>query len=720
LIISTDILTKKRLKRVKMKKVLYFITFFGVVGFNIFSYLFYPSSLQIFDNKLRDEMFLIRGEINTTNSVVIVDIDEKSLKTLGQWPWSRDVISQILINLTNSEALIVGLDLFFAERDTKSPYFLAKKYNLNIAADDYDQLLAEVLANTPTILGYLFDFEKNLTKNILPNIPAIFIQRNKKDDFLLKAKGYIGNIPILQNNTYSAGFVNMIPDIDGVVRNVPLLIEYDDIIYPSLAFEMFRIASGNRRVVIDYSEAGIEDIKLGNYKIKTDRFGRIFINYRGDKNRFTYISAIDIYENNFDKNLIKDKFVLIGTSAGGLFDLRVTPFNTVYPGVEVHANIIDNLIKGDLLVKPDMGELIDIIVMFIVGLIVFVVFYFLSAVLATSLVIFMIIGYFIFSYYLMFYYGYIVNVFLPIVEIIVLVIIFGAINYFLESKKAETLKHAFAKKVSANVMNELISHTQDDILAPRDKDITIFFSDIRSFTSISEKLANPTKVIQLLNLYMTPMVENITIHKGTVDKFIGDAIMAYWNAPVDIENHADEAVSSAIEQIKILKKLNKQIKKEFDLEIDIGIGINSGIATIGEMGSSGRADYTVIGDNVNLASRLEGLNKVYHSHILISEFTYELLKKDYIIREIDLVRVKGKSKPVKIYQVIDFGEADFSYYYEALELYRNSQFDKAKEIFEMLYNSTKDELYNVYQNRCQHFISNPPDKFDGVWTFTTK
>ena len=195
------------------------------------------------------------------------------------------------------------------------------------------------------------------------------------------------------------------------------------------------------------------------------------------------------------------------------------------------------------------------------------------------------------------------------------------------TKKAETLKHAFAKKVSANVMNELISHTQDDILAPRDKDITIFFSDIRSFTSISEKLANPTKVIQLLNLYMTPMVENITIHKGTVDKFIGDAIMAYWNAPVDIENHADEAVSSAIEQIKILKKLNKQIKKEFDLEIDIGIGINSGIATIGEMGSSGRADYTVIGDNVNLASRLEGLNKVYHSHILISEFTYELLKK---------------------------------------------------------------------------------------------
>ena len=702
-----------------MKKIVLYSVFFIITFFSfVFVYLF--SSSDIFDNKLRDEMFLLRGEINTTNSVVIVDIDEKSLKVLGQWPWSRDKISQILINLTQANALIIGLDVFFAEVDTKSPKYLVNKYHLKVKADDYDKYLAYVLENTPTILGFYFDFENNNTKNVLPNIPAIFIQKNLKEEYLLETKGYIGNIPILQNSAYSGGFINMIPDVDGVVRHVPLLLKYDDIIYPSLAFEMFRIASGIRKVVINYSEAGVDNIQLGKYKIQTDRFARLFINYRGNKKKFKYISAVDVYNNNFDKNLIKDKFVLIGTSAGGLFDLRVTPFNTVYPGVEVHANVIDNLIKGDFLYRPDIAEIIDIISLFIIAGLVFLIFYFFDAVISLLFLIVLAVGYFAFIYYLMFYYGYIINILLPLAEIIVLAIGFGTINYLLEAKKAEILKKAFSKKVSPKVMEELIHHQSDTILAPTNKEITIFFSDIRSFTSISEKLADPKKVIELLNFYMTPMVDNITIHKGTVDKFIGDAIMAYWNAPVDIKNHADEAVSSAIEQIEILKSLNRKIKELFGLEIEIGIGINSGIATIGEMGSKGRADYTVIGDNVNLASRLEGLNKVYHTHILISEFTYKLLTKEYIIREIDLVRVKGKNKPVKIYEVLGFGSKDFSEYHIGLELYRNSNFYRAKEIFEKLFNETRDKLYEVYINRCEYLLKNPPKNFDGVWTFTTK
>jgi adenylate cyclase len=225
---------------------------------------------------------------------------------------------------------------------------------------------------------------------------------------------------------------------------------------------------------------------------------------------------------------------------------------------------------------------------------------------------------------------------------------------------------------------------------------------------------------------MTPMVNNINFHKGTVDKFIGDAIMAYWNAPIDVENHADKAVSSAIEQIKMLNKLNPEIKQKFGINIDIGIGINSGVATIGEMGSEGRADYTVIGDNVNLASRLEGLNKPYKTNILISEYTKELLKENYIIKEIDLVRVKGKNKPVKIFQVIDFGnpnqnqQKEFETYYKALQLYRDSKFKEAKNLFEILYNNTKVYLYSLYMERCEYFIENPPKNFDGVWTFTTK
>ena len=709
-----------------MKKFSLFIFFFLFIISGFFYLYFYNKNVYInFDNKLRDEMFLLRGEIPNTDKIIIVNIDEKSLKNIGQWPWSRDIISQIIVNITNDEAKIIGLDMFFAEKDMKSPYYLAKKYGLKLPKQydiNYDELFAYILSQTPTIMGYFFNLENNNTKNVLPNIPAIFIQKNLPQEYLIKAKGYIGNLAILQNNAYSAGFVNTIPDEDGVVRNVPLLISYNNIIYPSLSLEMYRAYKHIKKVIINYSPTGIDNITLGKQKIKTDRFGRFFVNYRGDKGSFKYISAVDVLNNKFKKGAFKNKFVLIGTTASGLYDLRVTPFNTVYPGVEVHANVLDNLLKGDFIYRPDFSEIIDISLLILFGILTFIAFYFFTPLLATSFTLIGVIGYFIFIYYLMFDKGYVFEIILPILEIIILSIIFGGINYFFESKKTKVLKEIFSKKVSKNVMKELIKNEEEhhSILAPKDKEITIFFSDIRSFTSISEKIANPTKVIELLNFYMTPMVQNITLHKGTVDKFIGDAIMAYWNAPVDIPNHADEAVSSAIEQIDMLHKMNDKIKKKFGVDLDIGIGINSGIATIGEMGSEGRADYTVIGDNVNLASRLEGLNKVYKTHILITQFTFELLQKDYIIRDIDLVKVKGKTKPVKIYQVLGFGKEDFTEYNIALNLYREAKFIQAKEKFEQLFNQTNDKLYEVYIDRCDYFISNPPQNFNGVWTFTTK
>ena len=689
-------------------------------------YLFYSEYYLIYDNKIRDQMFKIRGELNTTNGVSIIDIDEKSLLAFGQWPWSRDIMSRILANLTNAGAGIIGLDIFFAEKDGKSPSLIGKKFGIKgLEKYDYDLLLGDILTKTPTILGYFFDFENNNTKNILPNVPAVFIEKGLKEEFLLSPKGFIGNIEILQNNAYSGGYVNMIPDIDGVVRRVPLVMKYDDMIYPSLAFEMYRIATGVKKVLINYSEVGIESISLGKNRIKTDRFGRLFINYRGDKGKFPYISAADIYYNKFDKSLVEGRFVLIGTSAGGLFDLRVTPFNNVYPGVEVHANIIDNLIKGDYLYRPDFGEALDVLFIVSLGVITAFVFLFLNAINALVFLIILIGAYLYLNFYLMFHYGYIVNIVLPTSLSILLSIILSGINYFFESKKTKELKKAFAKKVSPDVMNELLKSGTEEILAPKEKEITIFFSDVRSFTTISEKLGDPKKLIELLNIYMTPMVEMITSHKGTIDKFIGDAIMAYWNAPNDVKNHADEAVSSAIDQLIKLKEINKILRKKFDLEINIGMGINSGVSTIGEMGSAGRADYTVIGDSVNLASRLEGLNKPYKTHIIISEFTKNLLKNSYAIRELDLVRVKGKKKAVAIFEVLGYEEDENfrkkrDYYYEALHLYRNSKFKEAKEKFLGLYKEYNDELFSIYVDRCEHFAKNPPKEFDGVFTFTTK
>lgn len=704
----------------KTKKYFFILTTFLLTLFFITIYLKNPLILQAINNKIRDDFMLFRGKINTTQQVVIIDIDEKSLKALGQWPWNRDVMAKILKNLTNAGAGIIGLDMFFPENDTKSPAFFAKKYHLNLKLPDTDKIFANAIATTPTILGFLFDFDKNITLNELPNIPAIFIEKNLKYDFLLKPKGYISNITTLQNNAYSGGFVNIIPDNDGVVRYVPLLIKYNDEIYPSLSFEMIRLALGINKVFINYNEAGVFNITIGKLVIPTDRFGRIFVNYRGDKKTFRYISASDIYKNNFNPDLVKNKFILIGTSAAGLFDLRVTPFNNVYPGVEVHANVIDNILKGDYLIRPDFSEALEMSVLIITSIIIALSIYYFNAFVSLGIILILNFIYLYGEYYLFIKKGYVLNIATVLLLSVILSIVLITINYFFEVKQSEKLKKAFSKKVSPSVMNELLKNPTEEILKPKEKEITIFFSDIRSFTTISEKLKDPKLVIELLNTYMTPMVDIIVKQQGTIDKFIGDAIMAYWNAPADIKNHADKAVSGAIMQIKKLKEVNKILQKKFNITIDIGIGINTGITTVGEMGSKGRADYTVIGDSVNLASRLEGLNKVYHSHIIISEFTKHMLKNDYSIRELDLVKVKGKTEPIKIYEVLVTNKKIPATYYEALKFYRNSEFDKAKKIFEELYQKEKDLLYNLYIDRCNYFIKNPPENFDGIWTYTTK
>ena len=682
------------------KKIFFFVTFLTM----FLSTLFYLQDIKLFetaDNKIKDSFFTLRGEINTTGYVTIVNIDEKSLSAFGQWPWKRSVLAKIVQNLTKANAGIIGFDIFFPEKDAKN--------------GDYD--FAKAIANSPSILGYMFDFEKNISKNSLPNIPAVFIQKNFTKEFLPNAKGYISNIPILQNSAYSAGFVNMIPDGDGIVRYVPLLIKYKDSIYPSLAFEMYRLSQGASKITIEYSPAGIMDLSLDtNTTVKTDRFGRIFINYRGDRYKFKYLSALDVYNNDFNISDVQNRFVLIGTTSLGLFDLRATPFNNVYPGVEIHANVIDNLLKGDFIYKPDFVEVVDLLAIIVLLILNAYVIYRFGALLSFVFSLFLFVGYFYFTYF-MFLKGLLINTVYPLSAIIVIYIVLTTVNYIFEHKKTLEIKKAFAKKVSPEVMEELIRN--QNILKPKEKEITIYFSDIRGFTDLSEKINNPTKLINFLNRYFTPMTEIIVKNKGTVDKFIGDAIMAYWNAPQDVKDHADKAVSCAIEQIKLLKKLNSQTLKKFDIQLDIGIGINTGIATIGEMGSSGRADYTIIGDSVNLASRLEGLNKYYRSHIIISSYTKNKLTGNYIIRFLDTVYVKGKNRAVDIFEVLGFGEKNFDEYNYAIKLYKKAEFHKAKKIFEKLYSKEKEHIYQIYIQRCEEYIKNP-ENFEPVYRFTTK
>ena len=691
-------------------------------------YIFSPGILRSFDDRMRDAYFLYRGEMPNGGSVVIVDIDEASLRALGQWPWSRDKLSKIIENLTSAGVAVIGIDAVFAEEDRASPSLIAKKLNLKENLQDYDLQFANTLANSPVILGYGFDLVDEDGDKRAPKIPAILIEKNKKEDFAIKALGATLNIEPIQNAGYSSGFFNVIPDSSGMIRSVPLVISFDDVLYPSLALEIVRVVSGEKKIFINYDELGIENISIGQTVIPTDAIGGITVNYRGGFKNFKYLSAKDIYDGEFNADEVEGKIVLIGTSAIGLYDLRTTPFDSAFAGVEVHANAIDNILSGDFIYKPSYADGVTVIlVVFSSFLIVFSVtsMNFYGKILTFFAASFLYVWG---SYYALFHEGIILNILFPLAAISLAFVTTLAFDYFYSIKSERAIRAKFASKVSKSVMDDILKNTNGNELRIKNKEVTIFFSDIRGFTSISEKLG-AKELIALLNRYMQPMSEIIIKNQGTIDKFIGDAVMAYWNAPLDIQNHADLAVKSALEQFEALKILNSQLAKENLPQISIGIGINTGEVIVGEMGCEIRSDYTVIGDAINLGSRLESLCKFYGSNLNISNFTKERLKEKYMFRFLDLVRVKGKNEPVEIWRVLGYGEAqgelkkELEIYDKAIALYKKAKFLEALEIFkelEIKANKQDKKIYEIYIARCEQFIKTPPSDFDGVFDHATK
>ncbi|MFW2566049.1 CHASE2 domain-containing protein [Aliarcobacter butzleri] len=717
----------------KIKKFsIYFVLSLSLSIFLSAIYIFFPNLPDSLDNRLRDYLFTIRGELPHNQNVVIVDIDETSIKSLGQWPWSRDKLAKILENLTLANVGIVGLDIVFAEEDRTSPHKILE--DLKIYKKDvpnYDLEFANIVENSPVILGYQFDLvKKDNTNAKVPQIPAIFIEKDKPQDksYLIEAYNTILNIPQIQDKAYSSGFFNNIPDDTGIIRSVPLIISYDDTIYPSLALEVIRVINDTQKVVVQYNENGISNIVLDDISIPTDRYGRMLINFRGPERSFKYISAIDIYNNSFDKSEIDGKIVLIGTSAAGLFDLRATPFDSIFPGVEVHANIIDNILMQDFIYKASWLDGANILIIFVLSIIVVMLTTYTTFWANPIIFISFSISYLFLVYNLLFDYGIVLNILFPIATVLIASIMTTLFDYFYNIKKEEAIKVKFASKVSKNVMDDILKNIDKNEFSAKSKEVTIFFSDIRGFTNISEKL-DAKDLISFLNRYMQPMSEIIIKYQGTIDKFIGDAIMAYWNAPIDIKNHCDLALKASLEQLEVLEKLNVELQKENLPKIDIGIGLNTGTVIVGEMGSSLRSDYTVIGDTINLGSRVESLCKYYDSKLNISNFTKDKLQEEYIFRFLDLVKVKGKNEPVEIWQVLGSGEAkeslkeELDLYHKAIEFYKNSDFVNALEIFESLENNenkTNKNIYKIYITRCKEFIKTPPKNFDGVYEHTTK
>lgn len=690
------------------------------------AYLFIPQSFQSVDSRLRDFLFLIRGELPKSDKIVIVDIDEKSLDKLGQWPWQRDVVAALLYKLTQAGAGVIGLDIVFAEEDRTSPHRFATKFpKLASKLENYDEVLAKCFAQTPVVGGFSFLFHEKNEEQHTPNIPAVFVEKGLKENNEIPVPdGIVLNIPILQNAMQTSGFFNNIPDLGGMITHVPLIMKYDGIIYPSLALEMYRAMMGKQVVKIVGDDIAVDHILIGDKKIPTDLAGRLVLNPRGPQKHFRYISVVDIFEDKFDKKDIEGKFVLIGTSAMGLFDIRSIAYDNAIPGVEVHANVIDNILVGDFLHQSADARNYDLIIIWLVAFATVLLFAFISSTLILPFALLIGYGLFELFYTLLFDYSMVLNLLFPMVAFILSIVISLMVDYIISSRKEQEAKRMLGKKVSPAVMNFLLENSKDDLVKSREVEASVFFSDIRSFTTISEKIGSPDRLISMLNEYMTPMVDSIIDHKGTIDKFIGDAIMAYWNAPLQIENYADMALKSAIEQIEMLQKINESITPKYDVTINIGIGIHTGLVTAGDMGSQGRSDYTVIGDNVNLASRLEGLTKQYGANILITKATYDKLKGSYKIRLIDLVEVKGKSQAVEIFEVIcnnkDISNEELERCNKGIVNFREGKVQEARTIFTALNQERVCILYEMYIHRSQYYIDNPDIPFSPILKMTTK
>lgn len=711
-----------------------------------------PFLLATLDNRVTDAMFRWRGSAPTTGQVVIIDIDEKSLRQVGQWPWPRHTVARMVRNLGTAGPRAIGLDILFAEADRTSPKnFLAELHQylpgvISAAQEaelkgreglDHDLALGKALAETPAVLGYVFQTTNDGLKNDTDNpMPAALIRLEPShfkfaDLDLIRAYRAILNIePIAQAE--SEGFFNVFPDSSGTVRKVPLFMELDGVPYPSLALEMLRIGQGAQTVTIHVAQQGesrrrsILGVSFGDHVVPTDEAGQITVNFRGPAETFPHVPAVDVLEGRRLDEL-RNKYVLIGTSAAGLLDLRATPFSSVYPGVEVHANVIDNVLKGDPFSYDYFTELGLTYTLVILGGLLLTALLSYSSALVGGAGTILLIGITVVGNYALFFKRHeLVGMVYPLFTIITLFMIVTFFNYFYEGREKRFISKAFGRYVSPQIVAQLRAHPEQLSLRGEQKELTVLFSDIRGFTTISERM-DSAELGRFMNEYLTAMSNIVMAHFGTVDKFIGDAVMAIWGAPLNDEAHAVHSVQAAFAMIRKLDELRPQWLARGLPAIEIGIGINSGLVSVGNFGSEQRFDYTVMGDNVNLASRLEGSNKIYGTRIVISEYTREALGDAFYCRFIDQVRVKGKAQPVKLYEPLCAGVPDsgtmkaVEEFELALSHYRLRRFDEAEKILTQLQAASPAKLYQLYLSRLSHFRTNqPPADWDGSFTFTSK
>ena len=710
----------------------------------------------IYDARLRATMPKTLDE-----RIVIVDIDEKSLAEVGRWPWGRNKMGDLTNELFDGQKIaLLGFDVVFAEVDESSglkrlnelaknelrdqPGFAERIQGLQSSLD-YDATFAKALEKRSVVMGYYLTSDRDgRSSGVLPEtvMPKESVQG--RPIRFTSWNGYGSNIPQLAKAAPLAGFFNSITETDGVVRSLPLIAEYKGQYYESLSLAMFRAVIGMPAVspgfpkerFLSRSYQGLESIllKLGEQKtlaIPVDDRVSALVPFRGyggaNAGSFKYISAADVLAKRIAPGSLKDKIVLLGTTAPGLVDLRVTPVGETYPGVETHANVISGLLDGKVLVRPDYAVGYDVVMLVLAGLTLAFALPLLSASRAMMLsggVVFALVG---FNFWMYLSFGLV----LPLASALTMAVAAFALNmsygYFVESRSKRELANLFGTYVPPELVDEMVKDPDSYSMKASNKELTVMFCDMRGFTKMSEQM-EPLQLQELLNGVFTRLTSLIRANRGTIDKYMGDCVMAFWGAPVETSEHASLAVKAAMEMARAVVDINNDHRARGIPEIGIGIGLNTGSMCVGDMGSNIRRSYTVIGDAVNLGSRLEGLSKAYGVDIVVSESTRKLAP-EIAWQELDKVRVKGKEQAVAIFypkalaSELDSATAsELKTWAAFIKAYRQQDWDQSDVLLiNLTRTNAKKYLYQLYLERVASMRMLPFDpEWDGATNFETK
>jgi len=666
--------------------------------------------VQQLDLRLKDARLMVCGLHTPTAPVTIIAIDNKSIKELGRWPWSRELTARLFDAAARQGAGVIALDMVFSEVQGSAP---DKK------------LASSISAAGNVVMGYFFRDE------LQQRDPRALEQLSKAKIAFLKLAPGVTSVPVptydqVDVNIASVGagaadfgFFNQLADTDGLYRSVPLLMLFQGDVYPSLALAAVSRFLGEQ-VQVTIEQFGVSKVSVGAISIPTDEQGKLSLAYYGPGGTMHTVSAADVLAGRLPAGALKGRLIFVGVTETGIADVRATPLAPAYPGVEMHATLAANVLEQRFLTRDSRTMTIEIGAMLALPLLLAFFQIAVSGPLYGFLVfILSVSGYIGGNFHLFDKYHFDLSLAYPLLPLALTYVCGECYRNLVVERKGRHLKKAFSTYLSADLVSEIARNPDLLKLGGETRVISILFSDIRGFTTLSEKLT-PEELVALLNQYLSPMTRIVMEERGTLDKFIGDAIMAFFNAPLEVPDHPERACRCALRMIEGLAVLNDQLTIKSVPVLEIGIGIHTGEAVVGNMGADIRFDYTAIGDSVNLASRLEGLTKFYGVAVIVSDATRKQVGSEFNFRELDLVRVKGKHEPVAVFELITKQSGLYDSFAEGMRLYRERDFASALGIFESL-SKYNDTVSNLYVERCNAFLSNPPDAgWDGVYVALSK